>query len=143
MSDRIAIMREGQFEQVGTPEEIYERPRTRFAAGFIGQTNLIEMDVAGARADGLTLRYGGVELPARPADFPVKPGEKVAVSLRTERIGFARAPLAACALRRRSCRATTPAARCAPCSGSTPGARCWRCVKRRSAPRATSASASI
>ncbi len=98
MSDRIAIMREGQFEQIGTPEEIYEHPQTRFAAGFIGQTNLLEMEVVRASSEGLTLAYGGVELPARAAQFPVKPGEKVAVSLRTERIGFARSPLAACAL---------------------------------------------
>jgi spermidine/putrescine transport system ATP-binding protein len=42
MSDRIAIMREGRIEQVGTPTEIYERPRTPFAATFVGDTNLIQ-----------------------------------------------------------------------------------------------------
>ncbi len=98
MSDRIAIMREGQFEQIGTPEEIYEHPQTRFAAGFIGQTNLIEMDVQAVSEDGLTLAYGGASVPARRAEFPVRPGEKVALSLRTERIGYARTPLEACAL---------------------------------------------
>ena len=98
MSDRIAIMREGQFEQIGTPEEIYEHPQTRFAAGFIGQTNLIEMDVQAVSEDGLTLAYGGASVPARRAEFPVQPGEKVALSLRTERIGYARTPLEACAL---------------------------------------------
>lgn len=98
MSDRIAIMREGQFEQIGTPEEIYEHPQTRFAAGFVGQTNLIEMDVQAVSEDGLTLAYGGASVPARRAEFPVQPGEKVALSLRTERIGYARTPLEACAL---------------------------------------------
>ena len=98
MSDRIAIMREGQFEQIGTPEEIYEHPQTRFAAGFIGQTNLIEMDVQAVSEDGLTLAYGGASVPARRAEFPVQPGDKVALSLRTERIGYARTPLEACAL---------------------------------------------
>ena len=98
MSDRIAIMREGQFEQIGTPEEIYEHPQTRFAAGFVGQTNLIEMDVQAVSEDGLTLAYGGASVPARRAEFPVRPGEKVALSLRTERIGYARTPLEACAL---------------------------------------------
>ena len=98
MSDRIAIMREGQFEQIGTPEEIYEHPQTRFAAGFIGQTNLIEMDVQAVSEDGLTLAYGGASVPARRAEFPVRPGEKVALSLRTERIGYAWTPLEACAL---------------------------------------------
>jgi len=39
MSDRIAVMKDGQLLQVGTPEEIYERPANRFVADFIGQTN--------------------------------------------------------------------------------------------------------
>jgi spermidine/putrescine transport system ATP-binding protein len=41
MSDRIAVMRAGQVEQLGTPEELYERPRTRFVADFIGTSNLL------------------------------------------------------------------------------------------------------
>ncbi len=40
-SDRICVMNQGRLEQVGTPEEIYERPRTRFVAEFIGKTNLL------------------------------------------------------------------------------------------------------
>ncbi|HEX3347068.1 MAG TPA: ABC transporter ATP-binding protein, partial [Acetobacteraceae bacterium] len=43
MSDRIAVMRAGRIEQVGTPQEIYERPTTRFVADFIGETNLLEV----------------------------------------------------------------------------------------------------
>jgi len=42
MSDRIAVMNAGRVEQLGTPEEIYERPRTRFVAEFIGACNCIE-----------------------------------------------------------------------------------------------------
>jgi putative spermidine/putrescine transport system ATP-binding protein len=41
MSDRIAVMRAGRIEQVGTPADIYERPATRFVAGFIGSANLL------------------------------------------------------------------------------------------------------
>jgi putative spermidine/putrescine transport system ATP-binding protein len=41
MSDRVAVMREGRIEQAGTPSNIYERPATRFVAGFIGSANLI------------------------------------------------------------------------------------------------------
>jgi spermidine/putrescine transport system ATP-binding protein len=41
MSDRIAVMRDGTFEQVGTPQEIYDRPRTSFAARFVGGANII------------------------------------------------------------------------------------------------------
>lgn len=44
MSDRIVIMQEGQIEQVGTPSELYECPRTRFAAGFLGKSNFLTRD---------------------------------------------------------------------------------------------------
>jgi ABC-type Fe3+/spermidine/putrescine transport system ATPase subunit len=44
MSDRIAVMSKGKVEQVGAPTEIYERPRTRFVADFIGEINLLEED---------------------------------------------------------------------------------------------------
>jgi putative spermidine/putrescine transport system ATP-binding protein len=42
MSDRIAVMNHGRVEQVGAPTEIYERPRTRFVADFIGEINILE-----------------------------------------------------------------------------------------------------
>ena len=44
MSDRIALMRQGRIEQVGTPREIYAKPRTRYVADFIGETNLLKVD---------------------------------------------------------------------------------------------------
>jgi len=42
MSDRIAVMKDEKVQQIGTPMEIYERPKTRFVAYFIGEANLIE-----------------------------------------------------------------------------------------------------
>lgn len=47
MSDRIAIMRAGRFEQIGTPEEIYRRPHSRFVAGFMGEVNILSVSQAG------------------------------------------------------------------------------------------------
>ena len=47
MSDRIAVMHAGKVEQLGTPEELYERPATRFVADFIGSTNLLRGRVEG------------------------------------------------------------------------------------------------
>jgi putative spermidine/putrescine transport system ATP-binding protein len=44
MSDRVAILRDGHIEQVGSPVEVYERPASDFVAGFIGVSNLIERD---------------------------------------------------------------------------------------------------
>lgn len=47
MSDRIAVMNHGRVEQVGDPEQVYERPATTFVAGFIGVSNLMPASVAG------------------------------------------------------------------------------------------------
>ena len=44
MSDRIAVFNEGKIEQIGTPAEMYEHPRTEFVAGFIGTSNVLERD---------------------------------------------------------------------------------------------------
>ncbi|HLQ62043.1 MAG TPA: ABC transporter ATP-binding protein [Candidatus Acidoferrales bacterium] len=44
VADRIAVMNQGRVEQVGSPAEVYEEPRTRFVAGFIGRTNILELE---------------------------------------------------------------------------------------------------
>ena len=49
MSDRIAVMNRGRYEQLGDPEALYERPTTRFVAGFLGVSNLLPGTVDGAR----------------------------------------------------------------------------------------------
>jgi spermidine/putrescine transport system ATP-binding protein len=56
MSDRIAVMHRGRVEQIGTPEDVYERPATTFVAGFIGVSNLLPATVAGG--DGVRLENG-------------------------------------------------------------------------------------
>ncbi|MGV8429286.1 spermidine/putrescine ABC transporter ATP-binding protein, partial [Pseudomonas aeruginosa] len=57
MSDRIAVLSEGQVQQVGPPEEIYERPGNRFVADFIGETNFIEAELL--QRDGPLALYRG------------------------------------------------------------------------------------
>lgn len=47
MADRIAVMRHGKIEQLGAPEELYERPATEFVAGFLGVSNLLDAEVTG------------------------------------------------------------------------------------------------
>ena len=67
MSDRIAVMNHGRVEQVGVPEEVYERPATTFVAGFIGVSNLMPATVADAgevRLDSgpeVAARTGGLD----------------------------------------------------------------------------------
>jgi len=59
MSDRVLVMRDGQVQQLGTPEEIYRRPANRFVAEFVGQVNLISGTVAGWEAGRLALELDG------------------------------------------------------------------------------------
>src|SRR3990170_3675114 len=56
MSDRVAVMNEGRVDQLGTPEEIYERPATVFAAGFIGLANILPGVVEAADGSRVTVR---------------------------------------------------------------------------------------
>ncbi len=83
LSDRIVIMRDGYIEQVGTPEEVFRRPATRFVAGFIGSPpmNLHEAVVY----DGTLAFPGGGTLPL-PAQFreQVSAGQKVVFGLRPD-----------------------------------------------------------
>ena len=96
MSDRIAVMRHGQIEQLGPPEELYERPRTAFVAGFLGVSNLLEGEVIGREAtmisvrlkDGTVLRAPGdgvngqpsLRLGVRPEKLRVIAGDAAAAS---------------------------------------------------------------
>ena len=59
LSDRIAVMDHGKVEQLGTPEELYDAPRTRFVAGFIGTTNLLAGTVESVEPGGIVVRLRG------------------------------------------------------------------------------------
>ncbi|MDA0802140.1 MAG: ABC transporter ATP-binding protein [Planctomycetota bacterium] len=52
MADRMAVMHEGRMEQVGPPREVYSRPKSRFIATFLGETNLLPATVSGASGSG-------------------------------------------------------------------------------------------
>ena len=80
MSDRIAIMSAGRVEQLGTPEELYERPATRFVADFIGTTNLLR-DGRGRDA-AWRIRLDGGDL-VRIAHDGLPGGQAIEVSLRS------------------------------------------------------------
>ena len=56
MSDRIAVMNKGRYEQLGDPESLYERPKTRFVAGFLGVSNLLAGRVEGTEGAYATVR---------------------------------------------------------------------------------------
>lgn len=89
MSDQIAVMNNGRIEQIDAPEAIYDRPCSRFVAGFIGNTNLLAVDVIeGATKGGTaTVQTGPLSFPASASNTCIA-GTKGWVSLRHERIAF-------------------------------------------------------
>jgi spermidine/putrescine transport system ATP-binding protein len=90
MSDRIAVMNAGVIEQLGSPRDIYERPATRFVAGFIGTSNLAEGRVE--RGDGGygVLSYDGGDRVVTPVPASVRTGDRLEVSIRPEKIDLHR-----------------------------------------------------
>ncbi len=85
MSDRLAVMRGGQIEQVGTPAEVYEEPATAYVADFLGASNLMTARVSGRNGDGqCRIRLGDFELLAGQGDTE-STGE-VKVVIRPERV---------------------------------------------------------
>ena len=88
MSDRIAVMNEGRVEQLGSPRAIYERPATRFVAGFIGTSNLLSGDVksvSGDRAVILSADGEHIEVPLREG-LSAAAGDHLDLTVRPEKI---------------------------------------------------------
>lgn len=86
MSDKIALMNNGRFEQIGTPEELYEQPANRFVAGFIGESNFLEGDVARIEdrlAEIKTAKGLIVQVKPKPG---IQVGQPVTLAIRPEKI---------------------------------------------------------
>jgi len=82
ISDRVAVLREGRVVQIGPPEELFEHPRTRFVAEFVGKTNLIDAVADGARS----VARGDLRL--RVAADGLAPRAPVVVSIRPHQIAI-------------------------------------------------------
>jgi spermidine/putrescine transport system ATP-binding protein len=93
MSDRIAVMNHGHVLQVGSPEEIYERPADRFVADFIGETNFLEGQVRGRQADEAAVVVDAVLTLHVPIERGVGMGDDVTVAIRPEKISIHAEPL--------------------------------------------------
>jgi len=84
MSDRIAVMSGGRVLQIGTAHEIYDMPTERFVANFIGETNFLEGEVAGAAGGAVQVKLAsGATLPAGVPEGFVPKG-KVTIVIRPE-----------------------------------------------------------
>lgn len=86
LGDRIAVLRDGVIEQVGTPSDILERPRTRFVASFTGSENIFEATVVDRDNGTIELQVGDVTLQTN-ADTPT--GSVVTGSIRPSRVRLA------------------------------------------------------
>lgn len=89
ISDRIAIMHNGNIEQLGTAEDIYERPRTKFAADFIGETNLLHGMVVEGNSEYSKVNLGDSIITVCDSEKRYVGGKDVYVSIRPENVHFA------------------------------------------------------
>ena len=86
MSDRIAIVRDGRLMQVGDPVGLYERPATRFVAGFLGESNFIAATVEQPAEQGFTFRAGNGRFRQRVRGDGLAPGHPVLLAMRPEKL---------------------------------------------------------
>ena len=84
MSDRIAVMNEGVIEQLGTPREIYDRPLTKFVAGFIGESNIFDGKVISVNDGIIYVETSAGTMKVKGNGFEA--GEDIHVSIRPEHI---------------------------------------------------------
>ena len=93
MSSRIAIMKNGVVEQIGTPEDIYEHPQTYFVADFVGNSNLIQGELINQQPDGnATLKVNDLLLPVCLDKHTPSLSSKVVLCLRPQRVRYSSVP---------------------------------------------------
>ena len=98
MSDRIAVMRSGRFEQIGTPEEIYDAPMTRYVAQFIGRSTILTGTVKSVSGDTAVIMDENGSYPVDATRARLVPGEVCELCVRTERMRVSRTPVPGFAL---------------------------------------------
>ena len=93
MSDRIAVMRGGRFEQLGTPEEIYDHPSTRYVAQFIGRSAILEGTVQCVNGHSAVIGNENGRFTVDSAHASLSAGERCEICVRTERMRAGRTPV--------------------------------------------------
>lgn len=81
MSDRIAVMRDGEFIQIGSPDDIYNRPKTCYVAKFVGNSNVIEGELKEIQGEFAIVEISGNEVLV-PCETGKKPGQHVHIAVR-------------------------------------------------------------
>ncbi|MDJ0905685.1 MAG: ABC transporter ATP-binding protein [Woeseiaceae bacterium] len=91
LSTRIAVMEKGRFLQVGTPKEIYEYPKSRFVADFVGTINTFEGTVSEVGAESITVTCEELPVPVTALrNEDISTGQKVCIAVRPEKIFISR-----------------------------------------------------
>ncbi len=86
MSDRLAVMSEGRIEQLGAPEEVYERPSTEFVASFLGASNLIGARLVERGTGQAQVRLDGGDVVRLPAERIPEGRDTIKVGVRPEKL---------------------------------------------------------
>jgi spermidine/putrescine transport system ATP-binding protein len=86
MSDRIAVMHKGVVLQIGKPQEIYERPASKYVADFIGETNFIDGVVKGQKGSTVEVELEGTGIVCVESSRTFTNGQQVAVAVRPEKL---------------------------------------------------------
>jgi len=86
MSDRIAVMRQGVVDQIGTPDEIYNLPATPFVASFIGEMNFIDGVVVDELAEKLKVKIGDFLIICNKNEYNLHKDDEILISVRPEKV---------------------------------------------------------
>lgn len=92
MSDVIVVMRDGRFEQAGSPAEIYDYPRTSYVARFVGSANILEGTVTSVSEDAAVLSNDCGTMACKLGGYTVHTGQKLTLAVRSENISVWREP---------------------------------------------------
>ncbi|MGO1118885.1 ABC transporter ATP-binding protein [Rhodovibrionaceae bacterium A322] len=90
MSDRICIMRDGQIEQVGSPQELYDRPASRYVAGFVGTTNFFDGEITELQGETAQVQLATGQAVTGQCQPGQRIGDAVSLSVRPEQIHLSR-----------------------------------------------------
>ena len=92
MSDRIVVMNKGHFEQIGTPAQVYDNPKSSYVARFVGSANILQGAVEQVEGDTLTIACKGGCGCALSRGYSFAPGQQVTLAIRSEHIQFSKDP---------------------------------------------------
>ena len=84
MSDRIAVMREGRFEQIGTPAQVYDSPKTAYVARFVGEANIVKGQAGALRGEQVEFAAPGGSAGFLRRGYSFAPGQEVTLAIRGE-----------------------------------------------------------